>query len=120
MHKPQAKMPGFKVGVTDMRTLLLATTLLAGHALAAAPDASSFVSTATGTSVARALANRAADVVNVLDWGADPTGATTGKPLMTTLQIGQRDGALYAPIRVQSLTLRAGPSSAAWLQNGNY
>lgn len=33
--------------------------------------------TATGSTTARSLANRFADVVNVLDFGADPTGATS-------------------------------------------
>jgi len=33
--------------------------------------------TATGSTTARTLANRFADVVNVLDFGADPTGATS-------------------------------------------
>ena len=36
--------------------------------------------TATGSTTARTLANRFADVVNVLDFGADPTGAIDSQP----------------------------------------
>jgi hypothetical protein len=39
-------------------------------------NASSATALATGSTTARTLANRFADVVNVLDFGADPTGAT--------------------------------------------
>ncbi len=48
-----------------------------GSAWAAATNFNEFTNfTATGTTTARNLVTRMADVVNVLDFGADPTGAT--------------------------------------------
>jgi hypothetical protein len=47
---------------------------ISGNFIGLNGDGSSLTATATGSTTARSLENRFADVVNVLDFGADPTG----------------------------------------------
>jgi len=73
---------------------------------------------------------------NSFSWSVSQTGMTTsfnkgaavlianaGTPIkLTTVAVGRSStsASLYYAEHVQSLTLRAGPSSAAWLQGGSY
>jgi hypothetical protein len=57
--------------------------------------------TATGSTTARTLANRFADVVNVLDFGADPTGvvdsSTAFQNALNLIQAKPNGGTLFIP-----------------------
>jgi hypothetical protein len=52
---------------------------ISGNFIGLNGNGSSLTATATGSTTARSLANRFADVVNVLDFGADPTGAVDSR-----------------------------------------
>jgi len=65
------------VGGVDQMTVSNAGVVTANSFVGAmSGNASSATALATGSTTARTLANRFADVVNVLDFGADPTGST--------------------------------------------
>ena len=56
---------------------------ISGNFIGLNGNGSSLTATATGSTTSRSLANRFADVVNVLDFGADPTGAVNSTTAFT-------------------------------------
>ncbi len=76
-------------------------------------DVSQATSVATGSSVARSMASRLAEVHNVLDYGADPTGVADFAPAFQALASGisANGGTIYFPsgtYRFNSATYAAG------------
>lgn len=89
-------------------------------------NASSATALATGSTTARTLANRFADVVNVLDFGADPTGAASSVSAFNSALL--QGGTIYVPkgtykldgkveLTVDSTTLLIGADVTLLLSN---
>ena len=85
------------VGGVDQMTVSNAGVVTANSFVGAMNgNASSATALATGSTTARTLANRFADVVNVLDFGADPTGVIDSYAAVLAA-VSASKGTLYFP-----------------------
>jgi hypothetical protein len=79
--------------------------------------------TATGSTTARTLANRFADVVNVLDFGADPTGVVDSQPAIQAAinSLPNKGGTIFIPAGVyvisNTISIGNGTNSARSTKN---